>query len=524
MTGFFVSVKTAIAVALAGLYASLLAGSGAGLVGFLQSGLGAVLRTVLDKLSESVSTKDFGAVGDGVTDDTAAVQAAVTYCLSFETPLANGQSLIPRLKVAGLSRLTAPITLDRVEGGQTGLFRMVGEGAAGGFVINTGLRMFGTTLAGNTEISKSNLIAFENLQFQGSPTVQSWIIHAGKFVRLFFTNCAYRQIQLADVAAAGVGQNYLQSVYVHGGVIRETLGPWINAVDLYDVKITGTQSESNAGTIVKASGIAAGCSFDNNLVQSVVGSFVDVGELRGASICGNYAESNHFPFVKAAAVNGCVGQGNYIYTRGDAPNNQANSEFYEFDFGEVTGFLGGGNNTNGRLYKCTGTAKNLTVGAGDRAELGLANQYFNDQRFGRQIITVDGLQEKMGVASNRISAADVRSVAAGTVPFFEVDCGAYSAAMVVTAVACGLKPGIDYMAFIGEWFVTRSGVGAWTVTAKQSQAAGAGAGAITATATGNKLTLSYVYSGSSPNTFNTSIAVQVVAGDTARQNIAAAIV
>ena len=48
-------------------------------VTFTAAGSGATLRNLVDKVREVVSVKDFGAVGDGIADDTAGIQAAINY-------------------------------------------------------------------------------------------------------------------------------------------------------------------------------------------------------------------------------------------------------------------------------------------------------------------------------------------------------------------------------------------------------------------------------------------------------------
>ena len=77
-------------------------------------GTGAVERSVQAKLREIVSVKDFGAVGDGVADDTAAIQAAINYA----TTTAKATVRLP----AGQYKTTAALTV-----GPTG-FDIVIEG------------------------------------------------------------------------------------------------------------------------------------------------------------------------------------------------------------------------------------------------------------------------------------------------------------------------------------------------------------------------------------------------------------
>lgn len=143
-------------------FTDLAVSAGAALVGFIQLGTGAVLRTLQDKARERISVKDFGAVGDGTTDDTAAIQAAINavqgskFALYFPAP------------AAGLAyRTTAPLIV-------TGDIRLVGDGVqVNGYPGDLNMLITGTWIHAD-HTGKA-------IDIQGASAGSAYIAHLGVY-------------------------------------------------------------------------------------------------------------------------------------------------------------------------------------------------------------------------------------------------------------------------------------------------------------------------------------------------------
>lgn len=118
----------------ADIYATLAASSGSSLIGFIQAGTGAVATTVQARLRQTVNVKDFGATGDGVTNDTDAINAAALYCSqnSFSLYFPSGRY--------GVTNLTPYSNVDYFGNGvDSQLFLIENSGNSASIFFNYGI-------------------------------------------------------------------------------------------------------------------------------------------------------------------------------------------------------------------------------------------------------------------------------------------------------------------------------------------------------------------------------------------------
>lgn len=190
---------------------------GSELVGFQQSGTGAVARTAESKLREIVSVKDFGAEGDGITDDSAAIQAAMNYV----TSLGGGIVLVPAGSYAVLTRLR-PVSNVTLRG--------VGF-MASRFIIPAGVSNKNAIIYNTDPAFPTTNFVIERIGFVGQwQAFQSEISDNGLFTAKFATNMIIRNCGFFYSRGFALNINECDEVTVEGNLFeyapRDMIAVW----------------------------------------------------------------------------------------------------------------------------------------------------------------------------------------------------------------------------------------------------------------------------------------------------------
>jgi hypothetical protein len=209
------------------------AGITAGKLSFTQAGTGASVRTVDSKLKDVVSVKDFGAVGDGVADDTAAIQAAINSSLRIE------------FQKGSVYKITAPLIIT----------------AAGTYLIGNGARIVGSYEQNPTTPLASESMLFVNgadyvrvqdlrLQYTGTFSVGGTTVSYGGYV-----SCI--QVENSDdftadnVEAYGANRSGINIGYMLTGTPAYCERPMVINCYLHNNRVAGVSLGNTRDAIVR---------------------------------------------------------------------------------------------------------------------------------------------------------------------------------------------------------------------------------------------------------------------------------
>lgn len=314
---------------------------GASLIGFVQACVGAIIRKVQDKLRERITPEDFGAVGDGVADDTAALTLAFAWAMSHGGRLegVSGSTYLVTSKISlnvnghfsfdgndcviknGISNAVAAdpifeITNVAVDEVYFGNFRVIGGGTNGHVVA----------LMGNPPASGPQMITLHRISTAGTygngkdytgAAMPAQLVYAHGGMTLKVLECISYQaggIYFDSVLKVHISDTTVDSpitgrciymtdcndVLIDGNcTIQGLVADLVEVVNCNLVTITGNRFKLGPKRYLYAHGSASvGISFTHNQIE--VYTFTDnVVEITTA-VKGVYVAYNSFKFIHAA--------------------------------------------------------------------------------------------------------------------------------------------------------------------------------------------------------------------------------
>ena len=264
----------------------LSADTGAGLVGYLPAGTGAVATTVEGKLHGTViSVFDFmtdvqrtdAMSATPTVDCTAAIQAAVNHALTLPGRVT--------IEGYGLCVISGTVSLT------SGVARKPIYFTAGGYKkINSGL-MFSST------VDDSGEVYFDSVYFESTSGAGTKIFSTDYIIRLHTTNCVFRNcdyVWYSGDDTAALGYAYSQSCRSFGDTVTGGAGYAFDLASVFDCIWNGITIEArDSGIRVRTGGL--GChsvSIVNSVFEGLSGKAITLESPLTACIENNYFELN----------------------------------------------------------------------------------------------------------------------------------------------------------------------------------------------------------------------------------------
>lgn len=320
-------------------------------VNFLQAGANAVTRTAQSKMRDSVSVKDFGAVGDGITNDTAAFQNAVNSLVNGGTVyMPAGTYLLDSVDIPH-----EPITIQMIGAGTSATILLMNSPTSPvirtlpfvGPYRNTGSVFSDFAVKAHPLGSASNLnhiaidcesfseVTFRNLRFMSNGSGS-----CGIFIRVIGgPNRFTYAVHIENLIVAGnVGPNYVVKTDDGGGGVFTNPNLvyiskcWIyansNMIAAFDMSCCSeyvvdrslVESTGNYGVILGARGRISDNWFESQAISPLQFQASTIGSLDSN---GNIITANYFSgYSGAFDVNTCLGNlflanegGAYTYSK-----------------------------------------------------------------------------------------------------------------------------------------------------------------------------------------------------------------
>jgi hypothetical protein len=252
-------------------------------VTYTPAGGSAVTTTVQAKLRQTISVEDFGAIGDGTTNDTVAIQAAIDSLVSGQTLIfSKNYKINASLTITNKSRIRL-----------TGKGRVFLSGAASGAYI---FQLIGTI--DDLEIDSMTLVGDGNSGYSqvaigcnSGQTISNTRFHD---LNIYSINVGLsHNANLSGSWTNGLAyNNYLQDIL---GTVSGS-GYGIQAARAYNLKIYGnTINNASRHSIYVGRGQRLGCLIQNNIIinhrkdvyDASIRAAIDCGRVSGVTIMGN---------------------------------------------------------------------------------------------------------------------------------------------------------------------------------------------------------------------------------------------